>query len=379
MAEVTLVGKLATTRQGVVTPPITGTATLTLSGYSFSAYSGAVLSYELQNNYALFSFGLVGVDPANGADLQLSGYSFTATCGGAAALTSPAATFRATGSVEQIGTAALQLSGYDLTAAGTTDLAGDFVRTYTGDYSLFALGGGNAAGTLPRATVAARGTADARGQVDGQLPRPTLVASGYGDNSGQVVGVLPTLEIAPSGRLVGFFPRAAFVATGGSVSAQYEAYSVTLVDGKNGVAAYTTRYTSYPFNRIVRFGSKYYGVATDGLFELDGETFDGVPIVSVVQTAPTDFKQRTLKRPVSMYLSGRMSADVKVAVTSAEEDTNRYTYKPVQKTGARTHRVLFGKGIRARYISYALTNTDGGDFELDDITPEIVVMERRTA
>jgi hypothetical protein len=170
-----------------------------------------------------------------------------------------------------------------------------------------------------------------------------------------------------------------FVATGGSQSVVYEAYSITLEDGRDGLEAYTTHYTNYPFDRIVRFNGKYYGVAADGLFELNGDTFNGAPIVSVVETAPTDFKQRTMKRPVSLYLSGRLSADVKVSVTSAEEDTNRYTYKPVVKTGSRTHRVLFGKGVRARYIAYALTNTDGGDFELDDITPEIVVMERRTA
>lgn len=379
MAEVTLLGRVTTTRQGVLTPPIWGTATLTLSGYSLAAYSGAYLNEVLENKYALFSYGNVGVASQNGFDGTLSGYSFESRCGGAAALELSLPTFTATGTPEQIGEAELELSGYSLSATATVSAGGGVSKTYTGQYALSALGGAQARGTLPRPTVAASGTADRLGQVVGVLPRPTLLASGYGDNLGQVVGVLPTLTPTPNGRVIAVLPRAMFVATGGSQSVVYEAYSVTLNSGKEGLQAYTTHYTNYPFDRILRFGGKYYGVAADGLFELSGDTFNGTAIVSVVQTAPTDFKQRTMKRPVSMYMSGRVGADFKVSVISAEEDTNRYSYKPVQKTGSRTHRVMFGKGVRARYIAYALTNTDGGDFELDDLTPETVVMERRTA
>jgi hypothetical protein len=119
-------------------------------------------------------------------------------------------------------------------------------------------------------------------------------------------------------------------------------------------------------------------VAADGLFELGGNTFDGTPIVAVVQTAPTDFKSRELKRPFSLYMGGRVGADFRVSVVSAEIDVDSYVYRPVDKTGARNYRVLFGKGIRARYLAYVFTNIDGGDFELDDFTPEIAVL-RRTA
>jgi hypothetical protein len=373
-----LIGRSVTTRQGVITPPNQGGATLTLSGYSFSSYSAAALVYTLQDKYALFAYGLTEISPPSGAKLRLSGYEFYAY-GGGTRLTAPLCLFTASGYTDLFAGVTLQLSGYTLNALGTTDAAGGVAHTYTGTYTFASLGGGNAAGTLPRTTVAASGTADKLGQVTGVLPRATLVASGYGDNLGQVVGVLPTLTIAPSGRIVATLPRAMFVATGGSQSVVYEAYSVTLEDGREGLETYTTHYTNYPFDRIVRFNGKYYGVAADGLYELSGNTFDGTEIVSVVQTAPTDFGQRTMKRPVSLYLSGRVGADFRVAVTTAEETTNRYTYKPVQITGSRTHRVLFGKGVRARYISYTLTNTDGGDFELDDMTPEVVVMERRTA
>jgi hypothetical protein len=281
MAEVTLTGKVATTRQGILTPPIWGTATLTLSGYSFAAYSGAVVEETLENSYSLFSYGNTNVGTPNGVDATLSGYSFEALCGGAAALEVSLPTFAATGTPEQIGEAELRLSGYTFSAAATVSAGGGVVRTYTGQYSLSSFGGAQARGTLPRATVAVSGTASGRGQVDTSLPRLTLVASGYGDNLGQVVGVLPTLAPTPNGRVIAVLPRAMFVATGGSQSVVYEAYSITLNSGKEGLEAYTTHYTQYPFDRIVRFGGKYYGVAADGLFELNGDTYDEAACVDV--------------------------------------------------------------------------------------------------
>jgi hypothetical protein len=162
------------------------------------------------------------------------------------------------------------------------------------------------------------------------------------------------------------------------VAVTYEAYSVSLIKDDKGEQAHTTHYTSYPFDRIVRFGSKYYGVATDGLFELTGDLFDDVPIVAVVRTGETDFKVREMKRPISMYVAGRVGGDFSVAVTSAETKEYAYTLRPVNKTGARNYRVLFGKGIKARYLSYTLTNTRGEDFDFDELTPEVAVL-RRTA
>jgi hypothetical protein len=194
-----------------------------------------------------------------------------------------------------------------------------------------------------------------------------------------VQGVLGGLTVGNSGVFQRSAPRLTLVATGHNIDVvpAYEAYSIAIVQTDKGERTATTRYTNFPFDRIVRFGGTYYGVGVDGLFALDGDTFNGTPIVAVVEFAKTDFGQRFQKRPLSLYLSGRMGADLVIRVTSAEVDVYPYAYRAV-KTGARNQRAKFGKGIKARYLSYGFTNTEGEDFELDELTPEIEIL-RRTA
>jgi hypothetical protein len=45
-----------------------------------------------------------------------------------------------------------------------------------------------------------------------------------------------------------------------------------------------TRYTNFGFHRIIRINGKYYGLKSDGLFILEGETDNGIPIDSRART-----------------------------------------------------------------------------------------------
>jgi hypothetical protein len=375
----TLVGFQLTAGQGEVTPPIQATAALAHGGaYSLSAYAGARFSYSLIEQYRFYGNGHPSREVYGFAG-ELSGYSFEARCGGKAAMALSGYTLAMTTTAYVSGNANLMLSGYTLIAAGTTDEIGRAQLTYYGARAVCILGGGSAAGALSGYSGASAGKTDRLGSFAGVAPHYLFSATGTSDNHGSVIGVLPTLHVGGVGVVTGILPRATVVITGGSVSVEYEAYCFALIDNeRTGMAAYATHYTTFPFDRIVRFANKHYGVAADGLYELGGDDFDGVPIVSVVQTHPDDFKARTLKRPISLYLGGRVGADFRVSIIDAETDVNAYNYRPVDKTGARNYRVFFGKGIRARYLAYALTNTNGGDFELDDITPEFVTL-RRTA
>ena len=361
----TLTGLSVTISQGTFQIPLSGRATLALDlHYRLDAVSYASYSYE--------SPGFTG---------ELSGYSLDAWGGGNAVLVwrSPPSTLTASGTTTGWGEFQGVLSGYELSASGTQSVWGVATLTYYGAYVVSGLSGANARTALSGYEVAARGTTSPVGRLTAQLPTPTLVATGYGDNLGQLIGVLPTLRTGSVGVLVGTLPRATVSITGGAISVDYEAYCFALFDDeRRGMEAFATHYTTFPFDRIVRFNDKHYGVAADGLYELTGDEFDGAPIVSVVRTHPTDFRARELKRPVSLYLGGRVGADFRVSVIDSETDTNAYNYRPVDKTGARNYRAFFGKGIRARYLAYAMTNTNGGDFELDDVTPEFVVL-RRTA
>jgi hypothetical protein len=372
----TLVGKLATTRSGEITPPNEGDVVLEI-GYSALIICGTKVYIEPVDRYGLYSLGYAEYD-TKGFFGELSGYSFYAQGGGQYYKTLPKLTMSASGEASQLGSAVLALSGYSATITGTTDAYARLDKALP-KLTLVARSGGHVVGTGPTLVFSGSGMTDAMGRLTKVLPKLTLVSSGTVDNHGSVVGILPSREIAPSGVLRGTLPRATILIIGSQALAAYEAYSFTILKDSKGVeTARATHYTNYPFDRIVRFGNKHYGVAVDGLFELAGDTFDGDPIVATVETAPTDFGARELKRPFSLYIGGRVGADFVVSVKSAEVKQNSYVYRPFDKTGARNYRTLFGKGIRERYLAYAFTNTDGGDFELDDITPEVAV-QRRTA
>lgn len=374
-----LLGRGATTYQGILTPPINGTAALVHKGkYSIKAICGSKVTLRPVDRYNLFSLGYAGYD-TKGFLGELSGYSGTARGGGHLRKTLSLLILSASGTTTQSGSALLRLSGYSVNIRGTTDAYGRLQKTLP-KITGVAQGGGRAVGVGPKLTIVSSGKTDKIAKVIKTLPKLRLVASGTVDNRGGVVGILPGLEIAPSGVMRGgLLPRATIYILGSQALAAYEAYSFTMVKDSKGVeSARATHYTNYPFDRIVRFGSKYYGVAVGGLFELAGNTFDGTPIVATVETAPTDFGARELKRAFSLYIGGRVGADFVVSVKSAEVNDDSYVFRPFDKTGARNYRTLFGKGIRERYLAYAFTNTDGGDFEVDDITPEVVV-QRRTA
>ena len=227
-------------------------------------------------------------------------------------------------------------------------------------------------------SLSGRGIGGAVGRAVGELPSPFLVASGTIHNFGGVIGILPPLTVGISGLAAVTLSHYTFVGTGyEAFVTAYEGYSVTLIPsaGEGGETTATTHYPIYPSDRILRFGDDYYGVAADGLYRLDGNTFDGVEIISVVETAQTDFKERSAKRPVSLFLAGRMDTKLKVSVTAAEDEKNTYTYTGTWE-GVGNQRVRFGRGIKARYLSYGFTNHTGEDFDVDELAPEIEVLRR---
>lgn len=373
-----LVGKSLTVSLGVLTPPNYAEASLELSGYSFAAYTGATASITPANPYLLYAVAYAQYD-TKGFLGELSGYSFTARCGAFARVTGPTPTVSASATNDVIARLTYTYGGFSLTASATTDQVATAQLIYMADYALTARTGATFQKTGPRPTFVGEATSDRRARVIGVLPLPTLLVSATQDAYASVEGTLPALAIAPSGVFRASYSGATILILASSTLTEYEAYSFTLMETKDGTAAYATHYTDYPFDRIVRFGDRYIGIASDGMYELGGDLYDDQPIVAVLQTPPNDFKQREYKRPISLYIGGRISSDFRATVVSAELTENSYNFRPANRTGARNYRIMFGKGIRARYLAYRLTNTDGRDFEVDDLTPEYVVSERRTA
>jgi len=354
-------------------------ATLTpLTGYGSDKFPNYYITQL--SGYSLVAIGHQEYGVTYGFDGTLTTpYSISGYGGGYARMALTHCTLSASGTLTTLGEAALQLSGYQLMATGTGVILGRANLVYGGHYVVAGQFGGTAHLVGSGYSLSAHGMGGAVGTAILRIHHCTLSASGTQGNYGIVAGTLTGLIMTPEGQVRIHGPHFTLVAHGFNTSSPtYEAYSHTMMgDEKDVTGVAVTHYTNYPFDRIMRFNGKYYGVGADGLFELTGNLFDTTPIVSVVQTGESDLGEPSLKRTRHLYMSGRLSQDLGVSVIARENEVDTYTYDPVLG-GARNTRVTLGRGLQARYLAFKFTNTDGQDFELHELAPEVDVL-RRTA
>jgi len=335
--------------------------------------------YGQLSGYQLFAQGHQFASGRYGFFGELQGsYTIAAQGGAQARLTSPRFSLSASGTTTALGEAYLTAPSFFLMAGGTaTDWGVAYLKT-GGRYPVVGLGGARARMELQGSyTLNTNGYVGNVGTASLRIGSHHYVldASGTIDQVNGIAGVLIGPQPVNSGTAYITGPRFTIVATGSNVAAvTYEGYSHTLLEG-GGVAV--THLTNYPFDHLLRFGTRYFGVRADGLYELTGNTFNGDPIISVVQTGESDVGEPSLKRTRHLNIAGRLSRDLGVTVYANEDEAGSFTYDPVEG-GARNTRVTLGRGIEARYLAFGLTNTDGQDFEIHELAPEIDIL-RRTA
>jgi hypothetical protein len=131
------------------------------------------------------------------------------------------------------------------------------------------------------------------------------------------------------------------IATGSQATTRANtAYAVNL---KTEVPA-ISQYTSYPFDRIVELRGVRYGVASDGIYELDGTASVDWSFTTAFDSMGTAVS----KNVESLYFLGAL--DGLITVTVNDEWSYEYTV-----TGAllpKNHRVLLSKGLKECYYSF---------------------------
>lgn len=324
--------------------------------YPFTGFGGGVGGAELP----LPTLAGAGTAPIVGrANVRVHGpYSVVGYSGGLADVHLPKITLVGTGTAPSVGRLNKSLSRL----------------------SLVGYGGGILSVEIPALTLSATATAADLGRLTATLPGLELTASATIAMLGRLNALLPAMQMVARSKLDATLPLLTIVATGtaGSITPEYEAYSITLIEQDGGGSAVAvTRITQYPFDRIVRWKNKYYGIATDGIYELGGETFNDDPIVAVIESHPTDFDYAGFKRIPNIYVTGRVGADFDVTVIA--DEAARYTYRMARQVtdrGTATHRVPVGKGIKAHYVAIGWSNVLGEPFTIEVETPEIAKLRR---
>ena len=313
----------------------------------------------------------------NSLEYTIPMFTLDAGFGASAALELPMLTLDAEATFSGSITADLTMPMLTLDAAGTGSpwvITADLtlpMLTITADF------GASVALALPMLTIDAEASAGSVATVDAVLPMLTLDALVTAQTYGWADLTLPMLQSGSTIYLDATLPMLELDAYVSEVVVRtYEAYAVNLKHNSDKAVDEVTRYTNFPFTRIVRYKNRYYGIHTDGnLYLLEGSTDAGTAIPWSFKTGTTDFGSSFEKTVISAYFRGRMGASEKVQLYAGEKNPKVYSYSNPRGSKAQNYRQKFGRGIKDAY--YALGASGAGVMDLDAIETEIHEMTRR--
>lgn len=155
-----------------------------------------------------------------------------------------------------------------------------------------------------------------------------------------------------------------------------KAYSINLTHEPSDAPPVNqvTRYLDFPFTSIVRYKGQTFATGPGGLYLLEGDTDNGAEIFYSVKTAVSDLKTPNLKNVASAYLSGRIGP-LTIILHAGEDGRESYQFHAARGPAPGNHREKFGRGVRNRYFSLAMTGMD--EMELDAIELEVNKMNRK--
>lgn len=136
----------------------------------------------------------------------------------------------------------------------------------------------------------------------------------------------------------------------------------------NTLTGAVSEYSRHSFHAIT---PTHAGSAT-GLFELGGDTDNGLPIVAEIRL-PATLRESTLKTAINMaYLSMTGSGTAEFIV---HRPGGEFAYQfPLRPTGQT--RCKPGNGIRENYLGFGVRNPSGQAFTLDRV--EVLTLQSKT-
>ena len=175
-------------------------------------------------------------------------------------------------------------------------------------------------------------------------------------------------------------PQGVLTAIGTAVVAvSYEAYALNLNHRNPDSPDELTRYTNYPFDRIVRYENSYFGMNATGLYLLEGTTDFAEPTPTKVpwrfKTGLTDFESPNLKTVNWAYFGGRMAPAATISIHYGDTGEQNYAYSTPRGAEAQNYRQPFGRGIKSRY--YAIEAEGSGALSIDSMMFDIASMARK--
>lgn len=141
----------------------------------------------------------------------------------------------------------------------------------------------------------------------------------------------------------------------------------------------TSRYEDFAFNSFATLDGRPFGMRSDGLYLLEGDTDAGAPIRASFSLGERTLGVQGLKRIEQVYAgmssTGRMYLKV---IYQNERGPQEYIYAARRSDDYhRMQRFDVGRGIKAHYMTFEIYNSDGCDFDLDTVEFMVANMSRR--
>ena len=128
----------------------------------------------------------------------------------------------------------------------------------------------------------------------------------------------------------------------------------------------TSQYDDYGFNSFFAESGKYYGVAEDGVYLLEGDTDNGNAIAAEIEAGLTDYGSKHKKRLLRV-LVGVASGNRMMLKLVADGVTQYYEAHSNSPEHLDTHGFPTRRDHQGRYLNFTLLNQAGCDFDLESI------------
>jgi hypothetical protein len=137
----------------------------------------------------------------------------------------------------------------------------------------------------------------------------------------------------------------------------------------------TTRYENYDYTGFAKHNGRQYGVKADGVYLLDGQTDNGLPIQAAIGLGKQDFGTTRQKSVVAAYLGVSSTSKMFLKIVA---NGREYVYAARQSSEVlKAQRVDPGKGFKATLMDFIVYNSDGADFELSSVEFTAIALGRR--
>ena len=264
-----------------------------------------------------------------------------------------------------------------------------------GNFPLFVLTGvgvinerGSGGVILPILSLSGAGRVELSGVSNFPLPRLVVSAVGNINEFGSVAIVFPKLKISAVGisGVMGTFSRSfplfSLYASDTALVIGEVSFSLPLFglfgQGVLSDAEYLTMvmnirnraltiYNSYNFNSLCRFNNINFGANSTGIYNLDsGSTDEGVLIDWNFRIGYLDLEQKVKKKLTQAWISYKSDGDIVLTVIQPDGQEFEYSLEGINETEEGV-RIVFGRGLRSKYVALDIRNDGGSILDLDVI------------